>query len=148
MARPRPRQSVCSIHICRHCEYGKCLCACCRWFLHTLSHCGAGNQHLHSGQFWKNRVQTYILFFKNIIEVKVKSEPKQESTKFLQFSMIEQVFFRLSITCTRQNCNFFNLVKIWQPILCWFICFEFVNLTLFCQFCKSKQKQLIFSDYP
>ena len=81
LARPRPRQSVCSKHICRHCEYGKCLCACCRWFLHTLSHCGAGNQHLHSGQFWKNRVQTHILFrFQKVPKV---SKSKQTNKQIL-----------------------------------------------------------------
>ena len=87
-----------------------------------------------------------LIFYSLKISLRSKSKVnqnrnQQNSCNFIKFSMMEQVFFGLSITCTRQNCNFFNLVKIWQPILCWFICFKFVNLTLFCQFCKSNQNK-------
>ena len=36
-----------------------------------------------------------------------------------------------------------NLVKIWQPIICWLTCFvQVVNLKLFCKFCKSTQSYI------
>ena len=41
-----------------------------------------------------------------------------------------------------------SLISLIKPILCWFKCFiQIVHLKLFCQFCKSKQKQLVQNTY-